>query len=128
MTKKERIEELERRVAELEAQPHVHYMPYWSVIPPTYGQCSLCGSAFYAGHRCSLRTYEANAELIVRCVNNHAALFDALEKYGHHTWSAIDPSDDWPIECAATRLEAGPCDCGYEAALAAARGESGVEA
>lgn len=53
MTKKERIEELERRVAELEANQHtVHYMPYWSVIPPTYGKCSWCGGAFLAGHNC----------------------------------------------------------------------------
>lgn len=53
MTKKERIAELERKVAELEARPT--YAPYWSVIPPWswYApvRCSNCGA--YGAHICN---------------------------------------------------------------------------
>jgi len=40
MTKKERIADLERRVAELEARPvyyqPTYYQPWWGINPPNY--------------------------------------------------------------------------------------------
>jgi hypothetical protein len=47
MTKRERIAELERKVAALEAKPIVY--PYWNVLP-NYGCCPRCGS--YGTHVC----------------------------------------------------------------------------
>jgi hypothetical protein len=66
MTKKERIAELERKVAQLEAQALMglfgsekptYVYPYWSVIPPTYGviYCSRCGRA--GNHICNPITW-----------------------------------------------------------------------
>ena len=61
MSKLERIEELEREVAELKARPAVQYVfptaptyvyPWWGVIPPHYGRCAGCGGALTQGHVC----------------------------------------------------------------------------
>lgn len=49
MKAKERIAELERRVAELEARAPVIYQP-WS---PVYGRCVWCGGALTADHYCA---------------------------------------------------------------------------
>jgi len=54
MTKKQRIEELERRVAELEASqlkdgyaPAIPYSPNWSIL------CPRCGCIDFVGHNCA---------------------------------------------------------------------------
>ena len=60
MKNKERIAELERRVAELEAQPkQINHYPWWGTTPPVYDGpfyyglwCFLCGSALTNGHSC----------------------------------------------------------------------------
>ena len=55
MKNKERIAELERRVAELEAQPkQINHYPWWGTTPPVYYEpwCFLCGSALTNGHSC----------------------------------------------------------------------------
>ena len=53
MKNKERIAELERRVAELEAQPA--YQPWWGITTPpwaTWGRCLGCGGSLTNGHQC----------------------------------------------------------------------------
>lgn len=55
MTKNERIAELERKVAELEARPSIVQYPYVNVPSMwiNYGQCPKCGGAFTMGHICN---------------------------------------------------------------------------
>lgn len=51
MTKKERIAELERKVAELEARPPIVHYPYVSVPSAWIGSpCPACGT--YGSHAC----------------------------------------------------------------------------
>ena len=50
MKNKERIEELERRVAELEARPA--YQPWWGLTPPFFGRCAGCGGQLTGDHQC----------------------------------------------------------------------------
>jgi len=49
-TNKERIEALEREVAEFKAKERQTFYPYWSVLPQVpYGQCPACGGALFNG-------------------------------------------------------------------------------
>lgn len=54
MTKKERIAELERKVAELEADrlARQFYIPSIPSVWVNYGQCPYCGQANTMGHAC----------------------------------------------------------------------------
>jgi hypothetical protein len=63
MTKKERIAELERRVAELEAQPAV-YQPWWGLTPPSFGRCAGCGGQLHGDHQCPSFTTTAARRFI----------------------------------------------------------------
>jgi len=56
MTNKERIEALEREVAEFKAKERQTFYPYWSVLPQVhYGQCPACGGPLVQGHACPWR-------------------------------------------------------------------------
>ena len=63
-TGKERIEELERRVAELEAQPRVNYLPWFGVIPPYSYKCAACGNSYVFGlvHICSWTFWSSSSD------------------------------------------------------------------
>jgi hypothetical protein len=52
MTKRERIEELEREVAELKARPPIEY--HYHYDRPTYygARCGWCGAGLGLGHTC----------------------------------------------------------------------------
>ncbi len=54
MTKKERIAELERKVAELEADrlARQFYIPAIPSVWANYGQCPYCGQSNTMGHVC----------------------------------------------------------------------------
>lgn len=54
MTKRERIEELERKVAELEARKPAEYHYHFD-RPVYYGlqRCQWCGAGWYLGHSCA---------------------------------------------------------------------------
>jgi|GEM_PF-5712478 len=55
-TNKERIEDLEREVAEFKAKERQTFYPYWSVLPQvTSGQCAICGGPLVQGHACPWR-------------------------------------------------------------------------